>query len=374
MVECYICDMKISQQNKSKEHIFLNSIGGKLCSYNLICQTCNSNFGNNIDAELSEQLNYLANLLNISRDRGKPRDIVSTEMTTERKIIIQPGGKPMLARPSVQKEETGNKIKFSITARNKKEFRGILKSLKRKYPHFDIENANAIEHEELPEHPLLIKTSIGGSNSFRSICKTAINFYILNNRNKEYIKHLIPYIKNEMSLDAAYFYYPDNDIIFSRNDHEILHSIIIIGNKKSKVLYAYIEFFNTYKFVVLMSENYLEGDMTLSYFYDVISRKEIDKEFNLNISKDRLSSIVKDKALYMKEIKKSFEKVMQIVGKVQMDNLIKKIAENAIENSLKNYPNESVITQQMISELASEVASGFIPLIARNSRRSAKQS
>ena len=59
MIKCYLCGTEITEENKTVEHIVLNSIGGRLKSSKLICKNCNSKFGNTFDACLSKQLEFL---------------------------------------------------------------------------------------------------------------------------------------------------------------------------------------------------------------------------------------------------------------------------------------------------------------------------
>lgn len=73
-MNCYVCDVELIKENETEEHIILNAIGGKLKSKKLICKVCNSNFGGRIDDSLAKQLNPIANLLNIKRERGKPQN------------------------------------------------------------------------------------------------------------------------------------------------------------------------------------------------------------------------------------------------------------------------------------------------------------
>jgi hypothetical protein len=68
---CYNCNLEITKNNSSIEHIILNSCGGKLKSSKLICKKCNELFGTNADAELAKQLNSLSSFLNVDRDRHK---------------------------------------------------------------------------------------------------------------------------------------------------------------------------------------------------------------------------------------------------------------------------------------------------------------
>ena len=57
--------IKITKLNQSEEYILLNSIRGKLKSRKLLCESCNSNFRDKIDDELSSQLNFISNMLDL---------------------------------------------------------------------------------------------------------------------------------------------------------------------------------------------------------------------------------------------------------------------------------------------------------------------
>ncbi len=53
------------------EHIINASIGGFRKGYNLLCSSCNMQFGRTIDLELGRQLGVFGRLLNIPLDRGE---------------------------------------------------------------------------------------------------------------------------------------------------------------------------------------------------------------------------------------------------------------------------------------------------------------
>lgn len=69
-MNCYNCGVTLNRKNRSVEHIINASIGGFKKGYNLLCQTCNKEFGKTIDRELGKQLGVYGRLLNIPLDRG----------------------------------------------------------------------------------------------------------------------------------------------------------------------------------------------------------------------------------------------------------------------------------------------------------------
>ena len=103
-----------------------------------------------------------------------------------------------MSKPSIlEKEEDGEKH-IQVGARSIKEARHIMKGLKKKYPQLDIDKAlkKACPKREYLDNIFSFQFQIGGDKAFRSICKTAVNFYILNGGNPDNIRHLVPYLKN----------------------------------------------------------------------------------------------------------------------------------------------------------------------------------
>jgi len=134
MPNCYVCNAVIEDENITKEHILLNSIGGRLKSNRLICKTCNSTFGSSTDSELSNQLNFFANILMIKRERGNPPPVLMEKKSTGEKYYVDHNGKPQIEKPSVIQKANDVGTEISIQARDMNEARQILTGLKKKYP------------------------------------------------------------------------------------------------------------------------------------------------------------------------------------------------------------------------------------------------
>lgn len=364
MSKCYVCGEEINKENETEEHILLNSIGGTLKSKTLICKKCNSEFGEKIDVEIAKQLNYFSNMLNIKRDRGKPPNLELKSKETGEKILLKPGGKPVRKISKINKDMNGknNKIEISISAPSIKEARKTLCGLKRKYPSIDIEetlNNKIIKERKYLKDTYITNFKFGGDITFRSICKTAINFYMYNCGERQYIEHLVPYIKGQKKIDCVNFYYPNSDIIY-KNPNEVLHSIIIKGNHEQKLLFAYIELFNFYKFVVLLNNKYDGNDVNIGYYFDVLERREVNKSINFNIQKNE---IIKHLGVNPEKIIKEINKLQKIIINNQFYKEIDSISQEARENSFKKYPEDMIITSKMSDEFADELMKRINPFI-----------
>lgn len=363
MSNCYMCDSPLTKENETEEHIFLNAIGGKLKPKTLICRKCNSDFGNNIDDALAEQFNHIANMLNIDRDRGEPQPFNVTDEKTGETLSYQPGGKPKYLKPDI--ERNGNQ--YHIRASDLKQARQILNGLKRKHPEIDVE---AILKDTQTERKYLdnqvhFAVSFGGDDAFRSICKTAINFYLYSDGSKNYIEHLLPYIKCEIApKNIVSPIYLSQDPI-SKTDDDILHSIIVKGNPKENVLFAYVELFNFYKSIVLLNDNYEGPDMESSYFFDVLSREEVMREYTLELSKEEIVQKM-EAPLPFEELGQHLTLLIRKIQEKQDSDHRSTLITTAINTFSKKYPEGAIIDEKMRNELVAETMKQVTPWILHN--------
>ena len=363
MTRCYICEDVITKKNRTLEHIILNSIGGNLKSKKLICKRCNSGFGNQLDSELSRQLNHIANLLNIERNRGNPQPIIGKNESNNEKWLLKSGGKPYKGKPDFKEviDEKGQKI-ISVQARCTKEAKKMIKGLAKKYPQIDEDKVmqNAINSSEYLENKIHFTSSIGGQKSFRSICKTAVNYYIYNGGSKKLIFHLIPFIRDGIDKNIVWFFYNGIEIIEKESD-QVIHSIILIGDPKEKILYAYVEFFNTFKFIVLLNDNYNEEVINKIYIYDVLKCAEISKEVHIKLKKENIINILNKKPRPEANLKKHYNKILQIIMKKMNNDHINEMIVKTFNNSLMKHPEGIPINEKMADELTNEFMKEITP-------------
>ena len=142
-MDCYKCEVQLTEENASEEHIILNACGGRLKSKGLLCKKCNSDLGDQFDRELAETTNDLANLLIIKRHNGEPQPIRTIHKATGEKYNIEYGGAPVQSKTNYEiTVDKDGKGRLSINAKNEKEFKKTLSGLKRKYPDLDIDFGN----------------------------------------------------------------------------------------------------------------------------------------------------------------------------------------------------------------------------------------
>lgn len=366
MTKCYICESTITKENETEEHIILNSLGGKLKSKTLICRNCNSKLGNEIDSELSDMLNPIANLLNIDRDRGRAQAFKVYDSVNGETYNILPGGKPERSKPVIDEEINNGRGQVRITARSYKEARHILKGYKKKYKDFtkDIDDVikEGSRNKTYITQPINIDLCVGNNNIYKAICKMAINFYIYVGGNSKYIKHLIPYILGENNEDNYTRVYYKNSEIVLKNE-EILHSLIIKGDNSEGILFAYIELFNVYKYVVLLNESYSGEDIEHSYLFNVVTREKVNNNYNLSIKRNDIIRNLNDN-LDIDIVNRDFDMLFKFIEVYNQNRVINNILNESMKSSFDKHPENSIMTMEMLDEFLDHFSKEFVPFLS----------
>jgi hypothetical protein len=351
MVKCYICKNEIKPENKSSEHILLNCIGGKLKSNNLVCIKCNSEFGSEIDRHLCGEMDVISNLLNIKRERGKPRTIIAKDSNGV-EYFLKPGGK-YLRKVPVELIPKG----YEITANSTEQFIGILKGIKKKFPNIDCQEIlKNVKDENYFIDQLNINFSFDDDHkTLRAICKIAVNYYIFNNGSIRCIEHLIPYLEGTDEKESIWVYYPEKDeFYYPEKNNEVLHSIILNGNKEEKILWAYVELFSTFGFIVLLNDDYTGENLDKTYFFNVLSGKEVSK--NLKDIKSRKELIKTSEEYSIKNLTEKLNNLMPNIRRIHISNAAKDRAFGIFSKWINNYSAGTEITEPMIKALLIELS------------------
>jgi hypothetical protein len=368
MDQCYACDCEIVKENASVEHILLNSCGGRLKSKKLLCKKCNSELGERYDAELAKQLNHFANILLIKREKGKPQPTEAINDRTGETYSIGEDGRPRLSKPEIVEEKKDEMVQLSVKANNAKELYKILKGLKRKYPQLDIDSilSGAQEKELYIDEPLHSNISVGGPEANQSIVKSAIDFYLFKQNSRINILQIISNLKyGNSNLDVE----PINleKSIYEIDKNSVCHFIAIIGDEVESVLYSYVEYFGIYGFIVKLNMDYTGPEIFDTYCFDVLKGKEVHPKTNNFID----SRSIRDYSLPKSDprfdvLRERVGRVLTIAFKRQNDNEIGRIAKKSWEESLGKYPEGTIITSEIASELSSAVYKNMMPYILRN--------
>lgn len=361
LAKCYICDVDLDNENRSYEHIILNAIGGMLKSDKLLCTACNTKMGETADSELAKQFSFLCGYLQIKRDRGNIPTTKGGATKDGTQIHLVEGSTPKLANPIFKVTELdGGGIEYSITARDEKEMRSMLGGLKRKYPLFDVDAAMArANHKaERLKEPVQYEQKFGGDLAFRSLAKTAVNFFILNGGNRQDVKHVFKFLVGNEELDIVKHYHPKKNI-YQKEPGEIIHLLHFNGNKREKLLYCYVEFFSTHSYLVLLSTNYEGSDINSTYAYNLITRREVKKDVTFKL-KHNAALALPTQFSDFPLVKEKTERLMKIASKIQTDKAISRLTSKAVDETLRRYPEGTLITAAMINEVTQRLAEDYV--------------
>lgn len=360
---CYICRFELTEANKSKEHIILNALGGKLKSSDLLCKGCNNKLGNTADAVLAKQFALIAALLDISRERNDIPIIKGGKLKDGTEVHLENGNTPRLAKPKLESKVIDGGVEYKVVARDEKEMHQLLSSIKKKHAHFDIEKAmeSAKSNHSRLKEPVTYQQIFGGIDAFRSIAKTAINFYIYKKGNPNTIKDLIPFIQGTSDLDIVKHYHPDKSI-YKKEPHEVIHLIHLVGKKYDRVLYCYIEFFSTHSYLVKLSMDYDGPNISHTYGYDLLNNKLVTKEVKLKLNRDFLISL-KTSFNDFPIVQEKGTRLMKIAHQRQLKKEQSRIIENASnEIFATKYKSEKIITEKMMNEFIKKVSNDVVNL------------
>lgn len=247
MKKCVICGVPLDSQNKSKEHIIHNAIGGSLEDDGIYCKMCNGAYGSDQDKAFTQIFSPIVDGVNMHKTRktkGTPYTGVMCDQDGNLYTATYKAGK-------VVKLENGNSeyVKYE---------EGEFKTL---YHHFKLDN----EAFKLGMSKIAFNYAI--HCGLHACCLERI----FDDSTKKLINKpvVIPFIPMTVF-----------DLVMEMHPVErLFHAVRIFNN--GNLLYAYIELFNTFQHYVLLSEkyNFAEyGNIDKSYGNIIESNEPLDED------------------------------------------------------------------------------------------------
>ena len=315
MKKCVFCGNDF--EKLSKEHIIPNCICGRLKSYDVLCETCNSELGDNIDTALDGVYNQIINMFAIPRDEGESQPAITVDENTGKLYQYLHDGSYELAEPTTKFETNENgaiAIKIEANPKYKKQIKNALgkelaehkeelqkagikdfrTEVKKIISRIDTE-WNSIAKEIHEDKPARVKAGlqIGGIEHALATLKIAFLFF---KHNKPEIKiddeDIIRILKTKSKdvWNRCIMYGLINNL-FQTVEDEISHFLFVRGSKKDKKIVAYIELFSISQFICILNENYTGDDFSFSYGFNLLSQKEFTPVCNELKSLDNLQAI-----------------------------------------------------------------------------------
>lgn len=344
---CFVCGEPLTEINKSKEHILLNSAGGKLKSYEIMCSVCNGKLGSEPDNELAQQLRPVANHLGVKRDNGKNPSIPAVGSNGQKYDILD-GGKPTLGEPIVEFDSASGKM--HIEAADVSQARTALWKFKKEHPEYSIDVEKILSGFQRKtaylEDSLSYNVNWGGELAFRSLVKTALDYYAYKKHDRKHIIHLLNYLLGKEEMSIVKMYYPDESPFEFVKD-EVLNIIHIVGDDKSKTLFAYVTYLSCFSCVILLSDHYQGESFIETYAHDVMSHKEVDKIICLEMTLDKFNNYEPYTNNFYVNAQKAYDHTIDAgVCKQRSDEL-----NNVIKTALADVDEGGIIEQSAIQKL-----------------------
>ena len=357
---CYICGDEITDKNCTDEHIILNAIGGHLHSYTIICKDCNTRMGVTADAKLAEDLSFYTDFLGVKKNRQNEHDQIMKDEDGH-EIIVKEGGKSLeLRKPYVTSEEKDGVREISMAVRNRKELEGFLKGMVKRKELRQEQADEIFAKAKVTEHHTVLNTStMISTEAFPSIIKSAANFYVDRTHDTATVKPLVPYIKGQGDCKDVLYLHHFKTLPYPVLKGQVTHMIHIEGSAKTGLLYAMMEYYSIYVYIVVIDRNYAGKDVNMTYTYDVVAGQEVDRKFALPLTMKNLEdfrNLPHDEYVkYLPYVKKRADAVMAIWDlKKNQDEL-----HNVIENAFAKFPEGCEMTPERMDVVLKDICDFF---------------
>lgn len=289
-MECYLCDTKLTDSNRTREHIIPGALGNNLISTELICHGCNNSLASQIDAALIAFYAYLYGLVQEARPRTNAKNKLVGKTKSGEIIRFSAGMKPD-TQVTIELPDAST---LSISCPDTEVEATILRhlrQLKGKFPQIEPEQWLAkMQRTEKPFEELVYFTNYDTEHSktgdmafFRGIKRIALNFYLSKGYDKKYVREVINQVKHGIPANEkiSTFYYPRIRSVHELGAREISHVIKLVGDPEKKALYCYVELFNCNHALILLNKHYDGPAIDHQYCYDVLTSTYLRKSISL---------------------------------------------------------------------------------------------
>lgn len=357
---CYICGDEITDKNCTDEHVILNALGGHLHSYTIICKDCNNRMGESADARLAEDLSLFTDFLSVKKNRQHEHNQILTDEDGH-EVVVKDGGKSLaLRKPYVTSEEKDGVREINMTVRNMKELEGYLKGMVKRKELTQDQADDVLAKAKVTEHRSpLSKSTFISTEAFPSIVKSAANLYVDRTHDIATVKPLVPYIEGKGDCRDVLYLYHFKSLPYPEIKGQVTHMIHIEGSAKTGLLYAMMEYYSIYVYIVVIDRNYTGKDMNITYTYDVVAEKEVDRHFTLPLTMKELDDFknlpYKEYAKYLPYIQKRADAVMAIWDmKKSHDEL-----QDVLNKAFARFPEGCILTPDKVAVVEKDIVEYF---------------
>ena len=334
--KCALCDVEITKNNDTKEHIIPNAIGGREKIKGFICRACNSTSGDSWDKELAKQLNPLSLLFDIKRERGEVKPSKFTTTKGE-KITLRANGTMTLGNSSCRQTPIeGGGTQFSGKTQTMSQAKDMLQNMKKKYPDLDIDSISG----SLKENSIYCKDEIvfdiffGGHEAGCSLIKSAVAWAFKSGISLEDCDEAIYYLKNP-NAEKCFGYFYKSDLVKNRKKGVPIHCISVKGCSETKQLIAYIEYFGIYRIIIRLGSNYQGKDTISTYGINPMTGQTIDLKVDINLSDDEIRETHNYQSISEHKMKEALSEVISTAQKLSGEKELSRVMHNEGEKAFK---------------------------------------
>ena len=366
-IECSICNITITNQDNSKEHIIPKAIGGRKKVSNFICDPCNNGAGGKWDNVLAQQLNPLSLFFKISREKGKKVPKQSFKTTTGEELTLNHDGTMNIKSQHKETNLGKDKVMIEMMGSSLDEIKKRLKGIAKKYPKADLDKmiSDAKDNKSYCPDPIKFELNFGGKEAGKSMVKSALALVSYSKINPKICKEAINYIQQE-GAEACFGYYYEKDLIVNRPQGIPLHLVYIRGDVNCKKIFAYLEFFGCYKTVMCLSNDYEGSDFLHYYAINPLDGQELN---NIDINWDLSYKDVRDSYGYKKipnnSIVESFNKVIPTGINIGFKQEQDRVINEAIEYAFSKCGD---LTEENLKIFTSHIMEKLLPFVLNNAR------
>ena len=317
MNNCALCEVAITEQNQTEEHVIPQSIGGHLKIKNFICRSCNNKFGHSWDSILADQLAFFSTSLNIIREKKLPSYLITD--LDDKQYYKYPEGDFFLVRPITDiKSNVDGSLNINIQAPNQKVAKQILKKVSKEYNLSNEKQLLMLESLTNRVSPMdkVIKDEInfGGEESGRSLVKTALALAFKMGIDSNQCDLAKDYLLNSGTACFGYFYSRSKDFVKNRNKNIPFHCVYIKADSQLRRIFGYIEYFGAFRVVLSLATDYRGETKEAIYCIDPTRNEIIDLKIELDVSDADIERIynyeVDDLELYKESLGNLLDKVI----------------------------------------------------------------
>ena len=311
--KCYLCGTHLVKENMHKEHVIQNAIGGTLKPDDILCISCGTDLGKEIDAPFNEMFKSISSRLDIKTDRPINKSLTGSLGNIE---VNWDNFKVTPRKPfHVYDEENEHLTIFAHPKRAPHYERGIRKEMD------GLVIAKTTIVTDMSQYgEVCFPFELNNKAFKRGLAKIAAGFASYHGIQRTNLPLVIDSCKNSIMEDILVIpYFPSSPIerfveISRLNiDSEFPHHSLLLftekfgtNNETSKKLICYIELFGTFQHYILLNDDF-KGDDVYEWYGQKIFKKD---EFKISGWPD-----LKTMHMHLSDIGLTFDDLNQYLDK-----------------------------------------------------------